>query len=90
MNTRSVSLRGAASRRCAAVAVLACGVVLLFGAGCASSWGGEDEAFAEEDIVVQVPTQEEADAAAAAQINAQNADDEFLKLQEELDSEAER
>jgi hypothetical protein len=60
---------------------LVCGLALL-GQGCAST--GSDDDYDGEDIEVHVPTQQEADAAAAARISASNADDEYEKLLEEL------
>ena len=41
------------------------------------------------DVDVQVPTQEEADAEAAAEITAENADDVFGQLSEEIESDLE-
>ncbi len=41
----------------------------------------------EEEVELSLPTQEEADAAAASRISRQNADSELAKLTKEIESE---
>ena len=62
------------------------GVLLPLVAGCMST---DTDAESMEDIDVNVPSQAQADAAAAQRINAQNADHEYQKLVDEIDSESE-
>jgi hypothetical protein len=65
---------------------LACGAALLLAAGCLGPDPGSDD-YDGADIEVQVPSEAEADAAAAKRIHAGNADAEYQKLLEELDEE---
>jgi 4-hydroxy-3-methylbut-2-en-1-yl diphosphate synthase IspG/GcpE len=69
-------------RTCAtATVVCTCG---LWIAGCGSNGGAE---ATEPDLGVQVPTQEEADATAAADITEENMDEAMAQLDREIEAE---
>ena len=60
-----------------------CGLTLLGGCG-----GGSSSSSGDSAALPDVPTQAEADAAAAAEINADNADQELADLQKEIEQES--
>jgi len=55
------------------------------GSGSSTTTSGSSGGSLSDELGVKVPTQEEADAAAAREINAANADDEFNRLQQEAE-----
>ncbi len=70
------------TRKCATAAVVCTWGLWI--AGCGSDGGAE---ATEPDLGVQVPTQEEADAAAAADITEENMDDALDQLNREIEAE---
>ncbi len=77
--------RFSSGQRVGTALIAATCAVALFCAGCASTFEDGDAEFGEA-VEIALPSQDEADAAAARRIHADNADAEFEMLNDEVDS----